>query len=361
MTLNLLFQAPNGVGLGHISRLAAIAIALRDLVRGARPLFLVEGGDHLLLESIGLPSLSLPNRRELVSHQWSSWSRDERRSLVGDLARCVLERLEPRAVIFDTLPFPPVVQAAKQLQIPAILCLRKRRDMPEVLARLEASESPFGLILFPHEPSELVIPSALLHKTRFVGPIIRPTVVDGDEHIDSGQRRIVITGGAGGHEGTVDFYNLALEAISQSSSLAPGVDTLLVTGPLFRAWRELRLPGGTKITPFEPNLASIMASADVVICQGGYNTLAEVAALGVRAICIPAPRLWDDQTERAVQVANSCPQVEIFQTGTAGDLARAIERSFAKPYLAGRTRSIGTPGATKAAEAIMELISGIAT
>jgi UDP-N-acetylglucosamine:LPS N-acetylglucosamine transferase len=361
MTFNLLFQAPNGVGLGHISRLAAIAVAVRDRVCGARPLFLVEGGDHLLLESMGLPCLFLPNRRELVSQPWSSWNRDERRKLIEHVARCVLEQLEPRAVIFDTLPFPPVLQATKKLQIPAILCLRKRRDLPEVLARLEASESPFRLILFPHDPTEVVVPPALLHKTRFVGPIIRPAVVDSGKNNALGQRRIVITGGAGGHEGTVAFYNLVLEAISGSSSAGSGIDTLLVTGPLFRAWQDLRLGRGTRITPFVADLASIMASADLVVCQGGYNTIAEVAALGVHAICIPAPRLLDDQAERAVRVGSACPQVEVFHAGTAGDLGRRIDSSLAKPRNSPRVTSIGTPGATRAAEAIMEVINNIHT
>jgi len=42
-----------------------------------------------------------------------------------------------------------------------------------------------------------------------------------------------------------------------------------------------------------------------VICQGGYNTIAELTTLGVPAICLPAERKFDDQHERAMKTAET--------------------------------------------------------
>jgi hypothetical protein len=65
LTTTILFQPSNGIGLGHISRLIAIALAIRDKAPSARLPFLLEGGSHSLLETASLPYLSLPRGETL--------------------------------------------------------------------------------------------------------------------------------------------------------------------------------------------------------------------------------------------------------------------------------------------------------
>ena len=71
----ILFQPPNHVGLGHISRLAAIALCIRKQEPSIRVQFAVEGGSHQLLESLGLPFISIPSAHVLYkTSDWSEWS-----------------------------------------------------------------------------------------------------------------------------------------------------------------------------------------------------------------------------------------------------------------------------------------------
>jgi hypothetical protein len=75
----VLFQAPNSIGLGHISRLAAIALAMKGLLPDLPFAFLIEGVDHGLLASLGLPWLSLPKVAQVVEGpEWSVWPIDHR-------------------------------------------------------------------------------------------------------------------------------------------------------------------------------------------------------------------------------------------------------------------------------------------
>ena len=54
------------------------------------------------------------------------------------------------------------------------------------------------------------------------------------------------------------------------------------------------------VVPFEDDMASAYAWADLVICRAGALTLAELAAAGVPAILVPYPHAVDDhQTKNA--------------------------------------------------------------
>ncbi|MFI3229218.1 MAG: UDP-N-acetylglucosamine--N-acetylmuramyl-(pentapeptide) pyrophosphoryl-undecaprenol N-acetylglucosamine transferase [Bacillota bacterium] len=67
---------------------------------------------------------------------------------------------------------------------------------------------------------------------------------------------------------------------------------------------ELRTPSYIHL-PFTKDIGDLMALADLVIMRGGANSLAEVTALGKRAICIPLPKgaSRGDQVENAKSYA----------------------------------------------------------
>jgi UDP-N-acetylglucosamine--N-acetylmuramyl-(pentapeptide) pyrophosphoryl-undecaprenol N-acetylglucosamine transferase len=66
-----------------------------------------------------------------------------------------------------------------------------------------------------------------------------------------------------------------------------------------------------RIVPFDPELPSAFAAADLVVCQAGYNTIGEVIASGVAAVCVPAPRMADDQHLRARSAAARHPLIRV--------------------------------------------------
>src|SRR2546423_5965775 len=147
----ILFQPPNHVGLGHISRLAAIALHVRQIAPAVRVPFAVEGSSHQLLESLGLPFLPLPSGHDLFKTEcWQPWSREERTGLALDLSRTILERLAPQVVVFDCFPFPAMAAAARERRVHMVLCLREMKDLASHLETLRGLEPHIEALLIPH-------------------------------------------------------------------------------------------------------------------------------------------------------------------------------------------------------------------
>ncbi len=102
---------------------------------------------------------------------------------------------------------------------------------------------------------------------------------------------LLATGGGGG-----DALPLLTAFVDALPLLAGRTPAILVTGPLMgsadRATLEAKaskVPGLT-LKAFEPNLTTLLASADVVVSMCGYNTTAEILAQGARAVVVP--RTW---------------------------------------------------------------------
>lgn len=359
--ITVLFQAPNGIGLGHISRLAAIAQALRSKVPSARVPFLLEGGSHSLLEAASLPYLTLPNNHALYeSGSWEAWPKEERYSLIVNIAESIIRRIRPELILFDTIPCIPVVIAAANRKIPAAICVRKVKEMGGYFERLDKFQEQIKCLIIPHETDEVGVPSRWLPRTRFVGRIVRSNPrADVKLNLPAGSKTIVISGGGGGYPNTVDFYNWALTSFATCQARNPDLICLLVTGPLFNDWWKLNLINGVRVIPFDPNLISIMANADLVICQAGYNTIAEVTQLGVPTICVPADRGMDDQYERAKQSAASNSNFHICRASEKDRLTLLIDRCLKSPSTERSSDRIASMGATRAAEALLELITEI--
>ncbi len=322
----ILFQPPNHVGLGHISRLAAIALSLRRLEPAVRVPFAVEGSSHQLLESLGLPFVPLPSAHDLFKNgAWQPWTGDQRNGLALDICRAILARLAPQVVVFDCFPFMAMATAAVERRIRMVLCLREMKDTAAHLDTLRRLQPHLDAVLLPHDCASGSVPEPWRSRVRLVGTIARPA-----ERPPVGEQapRIVVTGGGGGGAGVVDFYNLALQALAEFRALRPGVECLLVAGPLFLDWRSLRLVDGVRVLPFAADLPSLLASADLVICNAGYNTTAEVAQAGAPTICIPAERYYDDQHARAEQYAREHPLFRVWRGPGSAGLASVIRESM---------------------------------
>jgi UDP-N-acetylglucosamine--N-acetylmuramyl-(pentapeptide) pyrophosphoryl-undecaprenol N-acetylglucosamine transferase len=320
----ILFHAIDGIGLGHVSRSISIALAVRELDPSPRLLFVVEGGSHGLLEAAKLPYVAFPSPSNLDSEVWSSWSESQKEGLAESLAEAVIEAARPSLIVFDCFPGPSFVAVARRRGIPYAVCVRKSKDAADYFNVLGSPLRGAELIIVPHAPGEVKIPDELVEKTHFVGPVVRPTPETSDEVSRNRRRRIIITGGGGGYPGTAEFYNLTLDAVGKCRRTDSGLEGLLVTGPLFREWDQLRPADGVRIVPFDPHITAAFRDAALVICQAGYNTVAEVVAAGATAICVPAERRFDDQHERAKATAREHRQFHLWEDRDSDSLSAYI-------------------------------------
>lgn len=71
-------------------------------------------------------------------------------------------------------------------------------------------------------------------------------------------------------------------------------------------------------------MPDLIAASDLVICQAGYNTLAEVEKAQVPAIVIPVEKELDDQFLRAREAAKLNQHLHIFEGSDRQYLADLI-------------------------------------
>jgi UDP-N-acetylglucosamine--N-acetylmuramyl-(pentapeptide) pyrophosphoryl-undecaprenol N-acetylglucosamine transferase len=353
----VVFHAINGIGLGHLSRQIAIALAVRELAPRTNILFVVDGGSHGLLEAAGLSYVTAP----LIIDNGASgyWQMSRKSQIWRSFAHSIVQVMRPDIILFDCFISFPFLEAARSSGVPFAICARKMKEMDQFFNSLAKTSSDAKLILIPHDPDEINVPNKLKEKTRFVGQIARPF-----SQRQAGAAglaltpRIVITGGGGGYPDTVNFYNAALAAFAACRSEEPSLTGLLVTGPLFKDWGRLEPVEGAQVIPFDPALTATLATADLAISQAGYNTIAEITALSVPAICIPAQRKFDDQYERAVSVSATHPQIHLCSDLDPGPLATLMLRILRRP----RVKSDAVPslpGATLAAELLIAAINNL--
>lgn len=350
---SILFHAINGIGLGHVSRLRAIAVAIRNLRPTLPLLFAIEGESHGLLESAALPYVTLPPASRFEGGD-DAWARSIRGRLIGSMAAAIVEATNPQLIIFDCLPNPAFVAVAGRKKIPFAICIRKAKGMDEYFRRLRPVLEQAQIIIFPHDSTEIEVPAEFIDKSRFVGTIARQlTKAPVDPRRD--HSRIVISGGGGGYPGTVTFYNLVLEAVVRCKQKVPSISATLVTGPLFGEWSQLKPASGVQILPFDPEISVSFNEADLVICQGGYNTVAELIALGVPVICVPASRRFDDQHERARNTAAAHEQFFTWENSDSDALATFILEVLQKPRVE-RVKTDDFRGANVAAEILLNCL-----
>jgi len=344
-----MFQAPNGTGLGHVNRLTAIALAIRAREPDAILPFVLFGGGQSLLKTASLPYITLPHGSLLLKKEgYTDWGT----AIVSGAARSIIHGWGPELIVFDTIPCLPFMATAAQMKVPMALCARSTKDTETYFDWVLEHESLLDLIIIPHEPGEIVVPDRLISRVRFVGNIVRlpaPT----SNRASSGGRQLVITGGDG-YPRTVDFYNLALEAYARYRRKDPHLECVLVAGPLFEEWWDLQVTDGVRVIPAEPQMRELMTAADLVICQGGYNTVSEVSQLGLPSICVPGMRDLDDQFARARETAKSAPHFQLYEGNDPDILSALIESCLAAPRPADRASPLLSDGANRAAAVLLE-------
>ena len=96
------------------------------------------------------------------------------------------------------------------------------------------------------------------------------------------------------------------------------------------------------------------AEADLVICQAGYNTVAELEQLGTKTLLVPAERQWDDQFARADRAMRERGNFRVFRGRTPIELAVMAAELLREGSL--RPTMTRPEGAMKAARLIHEMV-----
>jgi predicted glycosyltransferase len=335
----LLFASNEIYGLGHLRivlRLAAsIQSALTDvsmlLLTGTRvpnDFPLPKGLDVIQLPGIGRLNESIAGYRALRLPLPFEQVKKLRERIIGETARTYhpdlfLVDFRPGGVAGELLP---ALRALKRRGETALVLLWRDilDDLANVRVRWRVDRAMQALEYYDeiwvygcqnlYDPIlEYQLPTEIARKIRFCGYLDIEAPVAASEDIRrtlgvAGQPLVLVTVG-GGKVGfpVLDNY---VQALAQFPSQMHQF-SLIVGGPLLpmehrdiirqqcEAINSQNSRQRIEFINFLPGLLDYMAAADLVVSQGGYNTVTEILRLGKRAVIVPHERHHNEQLIRA--------------------------------------------------------------
>jgi predicted glycosyltransferase len=230
------------------------------------------------------------------------------------VVRAALESLQPDVVLVDNFPLGssrellPTLERLRARNIPAVLGLRDIVDRPEtvrrdwersgvydVLERLYDRILVYGAREVLDVEEAYALPLAVASKVHYCGYVTAPGSPRRPREevlAELGLEPPLVLATVGGGGDGVPLLSAFLRAARRLDH----VSALAVTGPLMSAvdreeMRALAL-GHRRIVVKEHlvDLPSYFAAADLVVAMGGYNTAAELVAIGRRTLMMP--RNW---------------------------------------------------------------------
>lgn len=280
----------------------------------------------------------------------------------------VVRSFTPDVIVYDTILPEHRIERRFSLSTRHVYIMRKCKETKQRELFQNVFLNKIDLILIPHTPLEFAyeIPPALKPKSVFVGPIVRSPNRDiqnrlsAKYRIDEKDFLLTSTAGGGGFEEHAEAFFAKVFTIHQRLyPILPNLRHIVIKGPNFG--KSLTPLQGMTILTCEPEMVNLFAISDLIIAEGGYNTVNEVRLAKVPAVFLPSQRNYDDQEER-VRSFEARGLAFVFTEQSPGYIAQKVVeiissasclRTIRERYKADRMRR----GNRKAAEKILELVT----
>jgi predicted glycosyltransferase len=339
---DVLFHARNRRGLGHFMRAQNIAAELHQQQPSCRI--------HIHATRPPDPCLFDNSALSISSEADTSWEE-------------MVTASRPQVLVHDTT----MSGGTSDHSTKRVLVLR-RRSVDQHQALLNDPElRQVCRFIVPHTYEEfgLELHEWMRDRTHFVGPIGRRPVAETAaavrDRLGVGTHDFLITatvGGGGFEQQAERFFEIVEACIPAVAAAQREMTWLVVLGPNYahpeRADAFAQLPN-TRAVVTEPRLVDTIAASDLVIAEGGYNTVTEVLLAQTPAVFIPSDRKLDDQRERVDRVARTGaavvvdPQDSLSCTTTAVQELLADRAAFKAMEIAARSHTIQLGNAQAAA------------
>ena len=355
----LLFYAVNGLGLGHVTRLIAIARQLRRQVPDAEIVFLTSSEAESVIYREGFAAFKVPSKtlRAEANIRPATYAR-----LLQTLVLNLVAAFSPHVLVVDTFP-AGVIQ-----ELLPVLRWDGRKVFVYRAQRSEIAESPlmqntlqlYHLAIVPHNEGEEDAPLPDGLPAVWTGPIL---IRDRSEAKSRDESRrtlnlplnipiVYITFGGGGDKEMNRALHLATDALAD----LPNSHLAVACAPLYRG--DMPRHPNITLVDYYP-MAELYAAFDAAISATGYNTTMELLHHGVPTAFVPFARQVDDQEARARHIAAVGAGL-LLPTLEAGTLRNAVTRLL-DAEVAGEMRLaaqelVPDSGAERAATAILNLI-----
>jgi predicted glycosyltransferase len=390
--MRFLFYSHDGLGLGHTRRHLAVASAVAEQAPEAA-ILLATGAEEIARS--GLPRqveiLKLPGLRKDANEKYSARrlrvTVEEIRELRSAILLTAVKAFRPGVVLVDKHPFgvsgefKAGLKALLRAGGHAVLGLRDILDEPgqvlrewrprklaQRIARYYEQVLIYGQRAVFDPVTAYGFPRALAERTRFCGYVFCQESALSLENFDwpflppESRRRPVVLATTGGGE---DGFR-TLETFMRAAAGAPW-DAVAIAGPMTpdseqAVLENLAAQAGVRFRRFVPHLSALFGYIDALVCMGGYNTLAEAAAVGVPTVCIPRVMPRKEQLMRAeaferLGLLHLCRPEELNPVM----LRKKIDLALNTPADEARSRAwthLSFNGACRAAEHLLGMAAG---
>lgn len=355
-TLDVLFVTSNGAGLGHLSRLLAIAQGLDDDVRAE---FLTMSKAYRTFGNSGYVVHYFPSAdtADIPVAQWN-------RKFTQHFTDLVRDRM-PSVVVFDgTWVYHGLTEVCRGLGIPLVWVQRGnwRTEVDRSSSQRHDAGSVADEVILPgdfavHEHVEV---GNDINTVR-VGPItlVRRAQLFGREEaldklgLDHSSKYILANLGGGILGDSVDVLTFLRDTVEE---LGEPWKLVTVQSPL-SASAEPESSSHTQISAYP--IAQYARAFEFVVSAAGYNSVQESISLGIPSVFIPnEAAITDDQTARALGASEKGWALSARDNhelkNAVMDLAESDQLSYLREQLAAVHEA---SGAAEAAEALSSTIS----
>lgn len=292
----VLLVSSNGVGLGHLTRLLAVARRCPDTIE---PVFVSFSAAIRIVEQEGFAAEYLPFHAYLgaTSNRWNHFLAQELREIVSFYG--------PRVLVFDgNTPYSGLISALQAAPALHSVWLRRGLWPPASGGPALAREAAFDAVLEPADLAQAFDRGPTRdhrHRTRQVAPI---RLLDEAEILDRRSARQALGLAEGRHwvllqlgSGNVYDYDLVQQRCLELLGRVPGLEVMVLESPI-RA-KALDLPAAVRTLRLFP-ASRYYRAFDFVISAAGYNSYHELLLSGTPTLFIPNEHpMMDEQRIRA--------------------------------------------------------------
>lgn len=299
------FYAVNGTGVGHLTRLLAIARWLRRYTAAMSEKmeiwFVTTSEADAMIFAEGFAAFKIPSKT-IVGE--TGIDRVAYRALAKQWIWHTLGLLRPDLFVVDTFPRGSFGELLSALDLCRKSAFVYRPVKPEVAARpdFQAMLSMYELLLVPEAEADPLVPDDVRDRVVRVGPVMlreRSELLPREiarERLgvrDPKARCVFVSAGGGGDQNAERQLERTVSALRAD----PSIEVVVGTGPLYRGQPF------AGVTTLSGGAAEWMLAFDAAVCAAGYNTFHELMFAGVPAVFVPQDKLADDQHARAARSA----------------------------------------------------------
>lgn len=288
----LLFFTSNGAGMGHLTRMMAIARRLPDTIR---PIFATLSTGMQVVREAGYFCEFIPRA---PGHNASEWN-----AFLDQRLTEIIRRYDVDSLIFDgTVPFQGLIAAKEATGVPGTWC-RRAMWQEGKSEKIPRRAKHFELVLEPGEFAadyDRGVTVAHRDEALRVRPIL---LLDHSEILDREEARreldlsddklaVLVGLGAGNDEDTASPTRVAVENLLKH----PEIEVVVAEWVIQR--EAFDLPDRVKPIKTYP-ISRLLRAFDFAFSASGYNSYHEHIGFGVPTIFLPTETLLDDQPARA--------------------------------------------------------------